>query len=284
MQKEIYLKCKDYTVSGEQFQLLYDKEQDMLITHPAPATSDLGKYYESEEYISHTDSKQSFFDKIYQLVKAYTISKKVKMIRGFCDPKESEISILDVGCGTGDFMVACKKSGFQVCGIEPSKKAKEIVTSKIKADLFDDLSDLNSQKFDVITMWHVLEHIPNLKDYISKLKSLLKPNGTLIIAVPNFKSYDANYYKEFWAAYDVPRHLSHFSKKTISKLFLKEKMEVVKILPMKFDSYYVSLLSEKYKTGSSNFLKAIYIGFISNLKAIQSKEHSSLIYIIKKSN
>ena len=282
MQKEIYLTCKDHTVSGEQFQLLYDKEQDMLITHPEPATSDLGKYYESEEYISHTDSKQSLFDSIYQLVKTYTISKKVKMVRGFCDPNESEKSILDIGCGTGDFMVACKKSGFQVYGIEPSKKAKEIVTSKIKADLFDDISDLNSQKFDVITMWHVLEHVPNLKDYISKLKTLLKPNGTLIIAVPNFKSYDANYYKEFWAAYDVPRHLSHFSKKTISKLFLKEKMEVVKILPMKFDSYYVSLLSEKYKTGSANFLKAIYIGFVSNLKAIQSKEYSSLIYIIKK--
>ena len=283
MQKEIYLTCKDHTVSGETFQLLYEKELDMLITHPAPVTSDLGKYYESEDYISHTDSKLSFFDRIYQLVKVYTVSKKVKMLRGFCDPKESEKSILDIGCGTGDFLVACKKSGFQVCGIEPSKKAKEIVTSKIQADLFDDISDLNTQKFDVITMWHVLEHVPNLKDYISILKTLLKPNGTLIIAVPNFKSYDANYYKEFWAAYDVPRHLSHFSKKAISKLFLKEKMEVVKILPMKFDSYYVSLLSEKYKTGSANFLKAIYIGFVSNLKAIQSKEYSSLNYVIKKS-
>ena len=283
MQKEIYLACKDHTVSGETFQLLYESELDMLITYPAPAISDLGTYYESEDYISHTDSNQSFFDTIYQFVKTYTISKKVKMLRGFCDPKESEKSILDIGCGTGDFMVACKKRGFQVCGIEPSKKAKEIVTSKIEAELFDDISDLNSQNYDVITMWHVLEHVPNLKEYISKLKTLLKPNGTLIIAVPNFKSYDAKYYKEFWAAYDVPRHLSHFSKKTISKLFLKEQMEVVKTIPMKFDSYYVSLLSEKYKTGKTNFLKATYIGFISNLKAIKSKEYSSLIYILKKS-
>ncbi len=130
-------------------------------------------------------------------------------------------------------------------------------------------------------MWHVLEHVPNLTEYIAQLKSLLKPEGTLVVAVPNFKSYDANYYKEFWAAYDVPRHLWHFSKKSIQELFREENMEVIKTLPMKFDSYYVSLLSEKYKTGRTNFIKAFFIGFKSNFKGRTAKEYSSHIYIIK---
>jgi predicted SAM-dependent methyltransferase len=130
-------------------------------------------------------------------------------------------------------------------------------------------------------MWHVLEHVPNLVEYISKLRELLKENGTLIIAVPNYKSYDAKYYKQFWAAYDVPRHLWHFSQKSISLLFKKENMLVEKTLPMKLDSFYVSLLSEKYKAKKSNYLKAFFIGLLSNLKAISTKEYSSLIYVIK---
>jgi 2-polyprenyl-3-methyl-5-hydroxy-6-metoxy-1,4-benzoquinol methylase len=136
-------------------------------------------------------------------------------------------------------------------------------------------------QFDVITLWHVLEHVPNLENYIATLKSKLKPNGILIVAVPNYKSYDAGYYKQFWAAYDVPRHLWHFSKKSIQGLFAKQEMHVVKILPMVFDSFYVSLLSEKYKNGKSNFLKAFYVGLLSNLKAAGTKEYSSLIYVIK---
>ncbi|MCY1240886.1 Methyltransferase domain protein [compost metagenome] len=130
-------------------------------------------------------------------------------------------------------------------------------------------------------MWHVLEHVPNLEDQIKELKRLLKPNGSIIIAVPNFKSYDANHYKEFWAAYDVPRHLWHFSKTAIHKLFQKENIELVKILPMKFDSFYVSLLSEKYKTGKMNFVKAFFVGLKSNWKAKRNFEYSSHIYVLK---
>jgi SAM-dependent methyltransferase len=272
--------CKDFTVSQEEFELVLDSNLEMLVTTPQPSLEKLGSYYESEDYISHTDSKQSFFDRIYQLVKTYTISKKVKLVANFID-NDSQKSILDIGCGTGDFLATCQKLGFLVTGIEPNQKAKKLTSSKVNSEIYTDISEITSQKFDCITMWHVLEHVPNLEEYISSLKQLLNPNGTLIIAVPNYKSFDANHYGKYWAAYDVPRHLWHFSQKSISVLFRKEGVKVVKIIPMLFDSFYVSLLSEKYKSGKSNPLKAFFIGLKSNMKAMKTKEYSSLIYVLK---
>lgn len=272
------LNCIDYTVSMESYEVMYNKEYDLLITSPVP--NDLSKYYKSESYISHTDSTKSLVDKLYQVVKKYTLKKKLKLINSF---KTETKTILDIGAGTGDFLKICKENNWEVTGIEPSEKARKFAEEK-NINLYNDISKIENKKFDVITLWHVLEHIPNLFEYIQNLKKLLKENGTLIIAVPNFKSYDAKYYKEFWAAYDVPRHLYHFSQNSIDKIFNNINMKVVKKLPMKFDSFYVSLLSEKYKTGKSNLFKAFYIGLLSNLKAKKSTEYSSLIYIIKNSN
>jgi len=275
-----HLKCLDYTVSNEEFNLILDSNLEMLVTSPQPTTENLGKYYESEDYISHTDSKQSLFDRIYQLVKTYTISKKVKLVTSFLE-SDSQNSILDIGCGTGDFLSSCQKVGLSVTGIEPNQKAKTLASSKVKSKIYTDISESHSQKFDIITMWHVLEHVPNLPEYISKLKNLLNLNGVLFVAVPNYKSFDANYYGKFWAAYDVPRHLWHFSQKSLELLFKKENMKVIKTKPMLFDSFYVSLLSEKYKSGKSNPAKAFFVGLKSNLKAKRTSEYSSLIYIIK---
>jgi len=280
--KKIFLTCKDYTVSKQKFELVYNDKFDMLETFPQPKIEDLGNYYKSDDYISHTDSKKSIIDKLYQIVKGYTLNKKLKLINSF---KTNQKNLLDVGCGTGDFLLNCKNNGWKVEGVEPNKNAKNLAKSKLAINqhsiVYTDLSEINSKQFDVITLWHVLEHVPNLPTYISNLKLLLKPNGVLVIAVPNYKSYDANYYKQFWAAFDVPRHLWHFSKKSIQLLFSEKKMSVVKIHPMKFDSFYVSLLSEKYKTGTTNFIKAFCVGLLSNLKATRTKEYSSLIYIIK---
>ena len=276
------ISCKDYTVSNQKFDLVYNEKMEMYETFPQPKIEDLGAYYESEDYISHTDSKKSLTDKLYQIVKSYTLNNKLKLINSF--QTESK-NILDVGCGTGDFLLKCKNNGWDVTGVEPNKNANDLATSKLfestTSKIHQNLFDLKHEKFDVITLWHVLEHVPNLEDYILKLKSLLKPDGILIIAVPNFKSYDAYYYKEFWAAFDVPRHLWHFSKKSIELLFSKIQMNVRKTNPMIFDSFYVSLLSEKHKNGQSNFLKAFLIGFLSNIKALRTKEYSSRIYIIK---
>ena len=278
-----YLTCKDYTVSNKNFDLLYNETLDMLETFPQPKAEELSGYYESDNYISHTDSKETVTDKLYQIIKRYALTNKLKLINSF---KTAGKNLLDVGCGTGDFLLTCKNDGWKVTGIEPNAKAKITAENKLAeisvSEIYSEINQLKSEaQFDVITLWHVLEHVPNLETYISSLKKLLKPNGVLIIAVPNYKSYDANYYKQFWAAFDVPRHLWHFSKKSIQLLFAKQEISVVKILPMWFDSFYVSLLSEKYKYGKSNFLKAFYIGLISNIKAIVSKEHSSLIYLLK---
>ncbi len=288
IKKNIYLTCKDHTVSGEVFDLLYDKDLDMLITHPQPEPDQLSRYYESEDYISHTDSKSSFTDRLYQWVKNYTLKQKVKLIDSF---HTKDKNILDIGCGTGDFLNTCLKSGWKVNGVEPNAKAnalafeKLITTASNPADflLKKDLGFYldHSLKFDVISLWHVLEHVPNLDIYINNLKKLMKKNAVLIIAVPNYKSYDAIYYGKFWAAYDVPRHLWHFSKNSIELLFGKYGFTTERILPMKFDSFYVSMLSEKYKNGKANLPAAFKTGLMSNFKARGNREYSSLIYLLK---
>ena len=271
-----FLKVKDYSVSQETFELLYDDELDMLITYPQPSLDKLPSYYESVDYISHTDGNKSLFEKMYQFVKSIALKNKLKLINS----QSAKGRILDIGAGVGDFLSVCKNDGWQTIGIEPSDKAKNIAKSK-GVSFVENLSELEDHSFDIITMWHVLEHVPNLEEQIAELKRLIKPNGTIIIAVPNFKSFDAKHYGQFWAAFDVPIHLWHFSKTAIQKLFAKEKLELIKVLPMKFDSFYVSLLSEKYKTGKMNFIKAFFIGLKSNLKATRNSEYSSHIYVIK---
>jgi len=279
--KNTYLNVKDHSVSGERFDLVYNQEFDMLETYPQPSPEKLPNYYQSEDYISHTDSKRNLFEKAYHFVKSISLKRKLKLINSVASDGKS---LLDVGCGTGDFLQFALKNSWEVVGIEPNEKARSYANQKTNNSVFDSdyLLNLNAQSFDVITLWHVLEHLPDLNEYLTVLENLLKQNGTLIIAVPNYKSFDANHYKEFWAAYDVPRHLWHFSKTSISKLVAKHQMTVTKVLPMKFDAFYVSLLSEKYKNSTMNPLKAFWIGCRSNIAASRSKEYSSHIYIINK--
>jgi 2-polyprenyl-3-methyl-5-hydroxy-6-metoxy-1,4-benzoquinol methylase len=274
-----YLRCKDYTVSKEVFKILIDEETELLITSPRPDDVNLSKYYESEDYISHSNSHKSVFTKIYQIVRNYTLRQKIKLINSF---GSKEKTLLDIGAGTGEFLFECHKDGWKVEGIEPNMNARKLAEEKTGTKLKTQISELGTERYDVITMWHVLEHVPNLTEYVSQLNDLLNSNGTIIVAVPNHKSFDASYYGKFWAAYDVPRHLWHFSQTSIQKLFARENMKVNQILPMKFDAFYVSLLSEKYKKGKMNILKAFNIGWRSNLKAKHTSEYSSLIYVIKK--
>ena len=275
-----YLKVKDYSVSGEEFELIQNLEYGFLETTPQPALDKLHEYYESEDYISHTDSQRNLFEKVYHLVRTISLKKKLKLINSFTLENKS---LLDIGCGTGDFLQTAKEDNWNILGIEPNEQARLIANKKTNDSVFDteQLSAFKSESFDVITLWHVLEHLPNLEEQITVFKKLLKPNGTLIIAVPNYKSYDALYYKNNWAAFDVPRHLWHFNKTSISKLVSKVSMEVKNVKPMLFDAFYVSLLSEKYKSGKMNPIKGFWIGLLSNLKSFKTKEASSLIYIIK---
>jgi 2-polyprenyl-3-methyl-5-hydroxy-6-metoxy-1,4-benzoquinol methylase len=270
-----YQTVKDNSVSKEVFELLYDEDLDMLITSPQPKGTELSKYYESDDYISHTDSKRSVFEKAYHFIKNIALKNKLSLVNSL----QKKGKLLDIGAGTGDFLLTAKNDGWNVIGVEPSEKARSIAAKK--GIELKPVADFDDHSFDIITMWHVLEHVPDLQNQIKELKRLLKPNGAIIIAVPNFKSYDAKYYGEFWAAYDTPRHLWHFSKTAIKKLFQNVNIELVKILPMKFDSFYVSLLSEKYKTGKMNFIKAFFIGLKSNWKAKEKFEYSSHIYVLK---
>lgn len=272
---KFYLKTKDHSVSQENFELHLDENLDMLVTQPQP--ENLNPYYNSAAYISHTDANTSLVDKIYQRVKKINLKNKLKILQKHTSGKK----LLDVGAGTGDFLVVAKENGWSVNGVEPNLKANGKASEK-GLNLKTTLEDFSNQKFDVITLWHVLEHVPNLTDQVTRLSNLLAEDGTLIIAVPNFKSFDALHYKNFWAAFDVPRHLWHFSKTSISKLFEKENMQLLKTYPMVFDAFYVSLLSEKYKTGKQNFITAFFIGLRSNIKAWRSNEYSSLIYVLKK--
>ncbi|MFM9824953.1 class I SAM-dependent methyltransferase [Flavobacterium sp.] len=275
--KKHFLTVKDYSVSKETFDLYYDETLDMLITHPQPSLDNLGKYYESEDYISHTDNKRSLFEKLYHLIKSIALKNKLNLINSL---QSNKGTLLDIGAGTGDFLTVAKNNGWQTKGIEPSQKAKVIAIKK-GISFVEHTTELEDHSFDIITMWHVLEHVPNIEAQIKELKRVLKPNGTILIAVPNFKSYDAKYYGKFWAAYDVPIHFWHFSKTAMQMLFQNENMKLEKVLPMKFDSFYVSLLSEKYKSGKMNYPKAFLIGLLSNWNARQDFEYSSHIYIIK---
>ncbi len=277
---EEYLKVKDFAVSGETFSLLYNKEYEVLETRPQPSISDLPNYYKSEDYISHTDAKRNWLERGYHIARNFSLKRKLRLVNSLASKHKN---ILDYGCGTGEFLKTAKNDSWSITGIEPDEKARKIANTKTDNAVFSEkhLKEIKDHSFDVITLWHVLEHIPDLEEKILTFKRILKKDGSLIIAVPNFKSFDAKHYGPFWAAYDVPRHLWHFSQTSISKIFKKHGMRIAKKYPLVLDAYYISLLSEKYKTKKASILNAIYIGTVSNFRAKRSGEYSSIIYMLK---
>lgn len=275
--RDPYISTRDYFLTGEEFQLFKHSDLDMLYTIPQPTPDELSAYYDSNEYISHQDDNKGLVAWLYRRVRNFTIRKKIRLIE---QETQSKGSLADLGAGTGTFLERAKNKGWKVTGVEPNPDARQQANEK-GIVLKNSIAQLEGQQFDVVTLWHVLEHLPDLEDALRRIKELVKPGGTLVIAVPNFKSFDARYYGEFWAAYDTPRHLWHFSKSSMIQL-LKPDMEVKSIRPMWFDSFYVSLLSEKYKTGSSSLIKAIWTGLRSNLIGLSNGEYSSLQYCFKK--
>jgi len=272
------LLVKDFVVSQEFFNIVSCKNCGLWQTFPFPDKNTIGKYYESKDYISHSDIKETFFDKIYHLVRKYTIKQKTNLVKKYV-PRGT---LLDFGCGTGYFLENSKKNGFNTYGIEPNDNARKQAIQK-GLEVKKDISSFVEKNitFDVITLWHVLEHLFDPKEFINLAYELLNDKKYLFIAVPNRLSYDAKFYKEFWAGYDMPRHLFHFTKNDIRNL-IKDKFILKKIYPMYFDSFYVSILSEKYKGNRFSFISGIFIGCLSNLSALFTNEYSSLIYVLQK--
>jgi len=272
------IKVKDYLLSGETFDLYYDRACDMLVTKPVPAN--LPDYYKSATYQPHRLQRKSFFDRIYRWVRNRSFRYKYRLITNN-HPKVR--SVLDYGTATGDFLAFLQTKGIDVCGVEPDNDARRIANSLLSANVFERIEDCN-RKFDVITLWHVFEHVDKPDELLEKLIKKLHPGGLIVIAVPNYKSYDAVYYKQYWAAYDVPRHLWHFSPLSIHKIFEKHRLQLLAQKPLIFDSFYVSLLSEQYMTGKKKWISAFITGLKSNFKARKTGNYSSLIYIAKQTD
>ena len=274
-----FLTAKDHTVSHEQFKIVACKQCGFVFTNPRPSKENLGKYYKSSAYVSHSDTSEGLINKIYKQVRRITLNQKYHLVKPYLENN----NLLDIGSGAGAFLNAVSEKGVNAFGVEPDKETRESSIKKYGINVKDESALANFEKdyFSVITMWHVLEHVPNLEERVLEIKRILSPTGRLFVAVPNYTSFDANYYKEHWAAYDVPRHLYHFSPVTIRKLFNKHNMVLEQVIPMKFDSFYVSMLSEQYKNGKPNLLKGILSGIKSNFKA-ENDSFSSQIYVIKR--
>jgi 2-polyprenyl-3-methyl-5-hydroxy-6-metoxy-1,4-benzoquinol methylase len=281
---QIALESQDFSLTQASFSVVHCSKCSFRFTSPIPSQDEIGQYYKFNEYISHTDTKEGWMNRLYHFVRTRTLAQKTNWIQSLFTGHKGHL--LDIGAGTGAFAHAMQQKAWKVTGLEPDAatrdKAFENYTLNLQST--DTIYNLPENEYEVITMWHVLEHVHDLKPYLHQCYKSLKQNGRLIIAVPNYTSFDANYYKKYWAAYDLPRHLYHFSPKSMTTLLDQIGFELVSLKPMWYDSFYVSLLSEKYKqSGKIGMIMAGFIGLISNLLSIKdASKGSSIIYQFKK--
>jgi 2-polyprenyl-3-methyl-5-hydroxy-6-metoxy-1,4-benzoquinol methylase len=277
------LQVKDHTVSGETFVVAECSSCSFRFTQDVPDAASISPYYKSDDYISHTNTATGLVNRLYHFVRNRTIVQKRRLIEKITEKKTGKL--LDIGSGTGVFLSEMKKNGWEATGLEPDTDARNVAKKVYGVELVntDHLFQLPAGHYDVITMWHVLEHVHDLSKYVQQIRTVLHPTGKLFIAVPNYTSLDASVYREYWAAYDVPRHLYHFSPRSMQLLMEAHGLKVLQCKPMWYDSFYVSLLSSKYKNGKTNWLSASWNGLRSNLAAVgDNKKCSSVIYVIGK--
>ncbi len=277
------LRAEDYTVSHQLFEIWQCAECALRFTQGAPDAASVGDFYQSDNYISHTDTNEGIVNKLYHFVRRTTLKRKRRLVEQTTGISKG--NLLDIGAGTGAFADAMQKAGWAVTGLEPDAGTRQRAADLHGLALEDTglLFQLPPASFDAISMWHVLEHVHELHAYIEQIKLLLKKEGRALIAVPNYTSYDAQAYLQYWAAYDVPRHLYHFSPASIKSLLAQHGLRLITVNPMWYDSFYISMLSEQYKTGKNKLVNAAWTGFCSNLAALFNRERcSSVIYIIGK--
>jgi 2-polyprenyl-3-methyl-5-hydroxy-6-metoxy-1,4-benzoquinol methylase len=281
---QIVIESQDFSLTQISFSILHCAQCTVRFTSPLPSQDEIVQYYKFNEYISHTDVKEGWMNRLYHFIRTKTLSQKTNWIQSLFTGHKGHL--LDIGAGTGAFVHAMHQKSWKVTGLEPDADTRDRAYENYKLHLqsTDSIFDLPENEYEVITMWHVLEHVHSLKPYLHQCFKSLKQNGRLIIAVPNYTSFDAKYYKKYWAAYDLPRHLYHFSPKSMTRLLNEIGFELVSLKPMWYDSFYVSLLSEKYKkSGKLGMVIAGLIGLISNLFAMKdASKASSIIYEFKK--
>ena len=278
-----YLICKDHSISGESFAIVQCENCGFRFTNPRPGPESIINYYNSDSYVSITNKANNFTNFIYKIARIFTIRQKTRLISSLTKIG----TVLDVGCGTGEFLKGCQNKGWRVVGVEPSE-ARDQATKATSSNIYFSIEQLPvKDKYEIITLWHVLEHLPDLNLSMTRFRKILKKKGRLIVAVPNNESWDAGNYKDFWAGYDVPRHFYHFTQATMKRLCTANKLKINQILPMRLDSYYASLLSEKYghsenaKPSVSMYAQAFLNGIKSNSWARKNdNNYSSLIYVI----
>jgi len=275
-----FLTCRDHTISGENFDIVECEDCGFRFTNPRPSADDLGRYYESEDYTPHQDTSQGLIDTLYRWARLYTLRWKHRLVSSLIAHPPGRL--LDYGCGTGEFLDLCHSKQWEVQGLEPDADAQKIAAQEYDLTVEDpeQIRAIPSDHFDVITLWHVLEHVPDLSKTIEQLQRTLAPTGTLVVAVPNCSSFDAQFYGEDWAAYDVPRHLSHFRPSDVRRLFNRFGMTIEAIRPMRLDAFYVSLLSEQYRNGW--LPRAPIVALLSTLWAARhAHRYSAQLYLIR---
>jgi 2-polyprenyl-3-methyl-5-hydroxy-6-metoxy-1,4-benzoquinol methylase len=280
-----FLTCKDYTVSKEDFAIIYCQQCQTGITQNIPNQSTISKYYQSESYISHSDTKKGLVNQLYHSARRLMLQSKYQLIKKLTRLERGKI--LDIGSGTGYFLQTMQKKQWEVVGIEAEEKARQFSQEQFGLTVFspEEIKNISEKQFDVITLWHVLEHLHDLHGTWEHLKRLLTTEGVLLIAVPNHQSYDAKHYQQYWAAYDVPRHLWHFSPKSLKILAHQHGFQIIDQKMMPFDPFYIALISEKYKTNSLGFIKGLWHGSIAFLAGLlEVKRSSSVIYVLKNIN
>ena len=276
---QINLWLKDEFSTKKDFHICECLNCGLLYTMPRPSKEKIGAYYKSDEYYSHQENKKGFVPRLYEAIKKINLKHKFRLAS-----RDLPVGkLLDIGCGVGDFLHVAENKGWQCTGVEPSEEAREIARQRIKGDLLysEDLEQLPDQSFDLITMWHVLEHVDDLKWQVAQLQRLIKPNGRIVIAVPNYRSYDGRFYNAYWAAYDVPRHLNHFNKTVLTKIFKTSGLSLVCMDKLVWDAYYISFMSEQYKHHFMPLVRGVFRGLVSNAKARRSGESSSLVYVFR---
>lgn len=275
-----FLTAKDYTVTHENFEITRCQACELLFTNPRPTASEASPYYKSENYISHSDTQRGIINRLYHVVRNFTLKQKTRWIE---KEKTGNLELLDIGCGNGHFLHACQKAGWKISGMELDPVTAARAETMLGIDIYSSIKNIpKSEKFNLISLWHVLEHVYELEEYFMFFKSQIAKEGVLLLALPNSKSFDAHHFKEYWAAYDVPRHVYHFEPSTIASLAKKHGFKLKSTRGQIFDSFYISLLSHEYKTGKKKLINSFVTGLWSNISAYFGKgNYSSNLYIFE---